>query len=116
MKFGLSDYLAMYRKRGLKLPFFYFLENHLFDIVNRTETHTWLPKDHFTESPANFENGVLYMSSWTSIIQSATKFVLDSFSIEPADCAFVDIGCGKGKVMCVWRKMLPETASVIGID
>ena len=46
-KFGIVDYKKMYSKYGLKLVLFYFIENHLFDIVNKTDTHKRLPIKDF---------------------------------------------------------------------
>ena len=60
----------MAKSRGLKLPIKYFLENHLFDIINRTDTHRWLPKEYYKENLNNIDHGVLYMSSWTSILKN----------------------------------------------
>jgi precorrin-6B methylase 2 len=118
MKFGLSDYIAMYKKRGIRLPFNYFFENHLFDIINGTETHTWLPKENFKETPKNFEHGVIYMSSWTSIVKGTTNYLLKNFSLNIEDCAFIDIGCGKGKVLCVWSKIFSNRYNtlLVGLD
>ena len=116
MDFGLKDYFSMFKKRGVRLPIYYFFEAHLFDLLNGTDTHVWLPKEHYFDKPKNFDGGVLYMSSWTSIIKEATKNALDSFSLTPSDVAFVDVGCGKGKVLCVWSKMFSDAKKIVGID
>lgn len=116
MKFGISDYFRMYKKRGFRLPFNYFLENHLFDLLNGTDTHTWLPKEKFSEKPKNFESGILYMSSWTSIVRESTLKAADIFSIKESDLKLVDVGCGKGKVLCIWGKMFPQSKQLIGLE
>jgi len=116
MKFGLIDYLRMWKKRGVRLPLSYFLQTHLFDIIHNTDTHIWLPKEKYIDTPNNFENGVLYMSSWTNTIKLATKTAIDLFSLNPKNIALVDVGCGKGKVLCVWNKMFPHVKNIIGLD
>ena len=118
MQFGVMDYYAMFKKRGIRLPLVYFLQNHLFDLTNGTDTHTWLPKERYSEAPENFEHGVLYMCSWTSVVKKATKFLVRTYGLELADCAFIDIGCGKGKVLCVWSRLFRDQAnlSLVGIE
>ena len=118
MKFGFKDYIKMYRKRGLKLPIFYFFQNHFFDIWHQTETHTWLQKKDYVESPMNMKHGVLYMSSWTNIVKKSTSMIVKNFSTDADDCAFIDIGCGKGKVLCVWSRMFQKKSDrlLIGLD
>ena len=56
--FSFKDYYRMYKSRGLRLPVYYFFENHLFDLLNNTDTNVWLPKIHYSEKPKNFSNGV----------------------------------------------------------
>ncbi|MDB2419134.1 class I SAM-dependent methyltransferase [Amylibacter sp.] len=116
MKFGISDYFKMYKKRDIRLPINYFLQNHLFDLLNGTDTHTWLPKENFDTKPKNFEFGVLYMSSWTSIVRESTLKAANIFSIKEPDLKLVDVGCGKGKVLCIWGKMFPQSRQVIGVE
>lgn len=114
--FGLKDYFLMYKKRGLRLPIYFFFQTHLFDLMYGTDTHIWLPKKKYNSKPKNFQHGVLYMCSWTNIIKDATNKVIDLFSLNPNDIAFIDIGCGKGKVLCVWKKMFLNSKKIIGID
>ena len=77
-----------------------------------------MPKEQYTETPDNFAHGVLYMCSWTSVIKSTTAFILQHASLEPKDCAFVDIGCGKGKVLSVWSNLFRHKSGhlLVGID
>ena len=39
--FDIKNYFKMYRARGFRLVFEYFIHNHLFDIFNGTDTHAW---------------------------------------------------------------------------
>lgn len=116
MKFGFKDYFLMYKKRGIRLPVSYFFQTHLFDLINGTDTHRWLPKENYIDKPKNFENGVLYMSSWTGTIKEATNKAIDIFSLNSKDITFIDIGCGKGKVLYVWKKMFLDAKRIVGID
>ncbi len=116
IKFGIKDYLNMMKKGGFRLPYTYFFENHLFDIKRGVNTHAWLPIENFDKGIANLEHGVFYMCSWVSIIKKATKKMreLSNFSFKGAD--FIDIGCGKGKVVLVWDEILEENIKITGID
>jgi SAM-dependent methyltransferase len=116
MKFGLKDYFLMYKKYGIRLPISYFFQTHIFDLINGTDTHVWLPKENFIDKPKNFDNGVLYMSSWTNTIKESTLKVFEIFSLNVSDVAFVDIGCGKGKVLSVWNRMFLDAKRIVGID
>lgn len=116
MKFGLNDYFRMWKKRGIRLPISYFFQTHLFDIIHHTDTHTWLPKEKYIDAPKNFKNGVLYMSSWTNTVKLATNKAIDLFDLDPKNVTLVDVGCGKGKVLCVWSKMFPNAENIIGLD
>ena len=116
MKFGFIDYFRMWKKRGIRLPLAYFFQTHLFDIIHHTDTHIWLPKEKYIDTPKNFENGVLYMCSWTKTIKLATNTAIDLFSLDPKNVALIDIGCGKGKVLCVWNKMFSNVKNIIGLE
>lgn len=116
INFSAKDYLNMMKKRGIRLPITYFFENHYFDIKRKIDTHTWLPIEKFDENIKNIENGTLYMCSWTSIIKKATLKMkkLSHFDFNNSD--FIDIGCGKGKVLIVWDEILKEKIRIFGID
>jgi hypothetical protein len=45
VNFGFPDYWRIFKKYGPRLPLTYFLEAHLFDLIHKTNTQTWLPKD-----------------------------------------------------------------------
>jgi SAM-dependent methyltransferase len=108
----------MYKMRGIRLPVNYFLENHLFDILNRTNTHRWLPVDDYEEEIENLKHGFLYMCSWTSIIKEATEKAIEISSFDLTNADFIDVGCGKGKVLLVWKKYFSrfKNIKIIGID
>lgn len=117
-RFGLADYGRMLVKRGPRLPISYFLNAHLFDLQNRTDTHVWLTKDRYESRPDNFEHGVLYMSSWTSEIKRSFNALL-TLADNLNTFTFIDIGCGKGKVVLLWQRLLARSGirqTVYGLD
>ena len=99
----MSNYYRMIKKRGFKLAIYYFLNVHLYDLVNSTDTERWLPKNKF---PSRYKNkgGVLYMPAWTSVINLSFNFCKNYLGQDFKNYQFVDIGCGKGKVLMVWEK------------
>ncbi len=116
MTFGFNDYFKMWKKRGIRLPISYFFQTHLFDLVHRTNTHIWLPREEYIDRPKNFQHGGFYMSSWTNTIKLATNKAISLFSLNTKNIAFIDVGCGKGKVLCVWNKMFPKAKHIVGLD
>ncbi len=112
-------YSALLNSRGLRYTLKHFLNSHLFDIVHGTDTHMIVPKDDYLTRPSNFSHGTYYQSSWTSEIARNFKACLELLGDRFADYRFIDIGCGKGKVVLFWkllgqRKGLRQ--SVLGID
>ena len=119
IKFGIHDYWRMFLKRDFRLPISYFFNAHLFDLLHNTDTHTWLPKELYTEKPQNFNSGVLYMTSWTNEIRRSFK-ALHKLNLLSQEYIFIDIGCGKGKVILTWglleKKYLKKMRRKIGIE
>ena len=109
----------MYRARGIKLPLYYFFQAHLFDWLHQTDTHTWLPKDRYQESVSNLEHGVMYMASWTSEIKRTFDSLRSLLGAHFPSYSFIDVGCGKGKVVAVWNMLCRKqliNQPVTGID
>jgi SAM-dependent methyltransferase len=118
-KFGLQDYRRMFKAKGWKLPLHYFLEAHLFDLLYNTDTHHWHPKGLFPVMPENFLNGEYYMCSWTGEIKQAFHFLHKHLGPEFENYHFIDVGCGKGKVVLVWKMLVEKYGSkqaITGID
>ena len=103
----LLDYWKMYKSKGLKLPF-HFFETHLFDILNQTDTHKLINKDEFDQNIKNLSHGILYMSSWTSVIKKSIKKSFKNIGLPLNNVDIIDLGCGKGKVLLVISKMLKK--------
>lgn len=60
----------MYSKYGIKLIIKFFLEVHLFDFINETDTHKWLELKYYKNTPSNnLEHAVNYQASFTSEIR-----------------------------------------------
>lgn len=115
MSFGVSDYYRMYKAKGIRMPYYYFFENHFFDLWWGVDTHKRLRKEDYGYNPVNFEHGVLYMSSWTRVVQRASRIVFDS--VKTKTPWFIDVGCGKGKVLCVWGKLFKnDEVNLLGIE
>ena len=113
----IKDYFKMLVARGIRMPIKYFLEAHLFDIINGTETHKRLPLSEYKYKTDNFKNSVQYQASWTSEIINSYKFLKEKVKLN--EYTFFDIGCGKGKVLMVWAKELSKNdhkQKLIGID
>lgn len=106
-EFGINDYKKMYNKYGLKLVLLYFIENHLFDIINRTDTHKRLLIKDFPQDIKNLSDGIMYMASFKSVVNETLSLVKE---VEKNFQSFnlVDIGSGKGKVLILWKKYLSK--------
>jgi SAM-dependent methyltransferase len=102
ISFCAENYWRMFRSRGIRLPITYFFEAQLFDLIHGTDTHNWIPKEIYDDRPENFEHGGLYMCSWTKEIRSAFNILRHMLGPEFEEYCFVDLGCGKGKVVLCW--------------
>jgi len=105
-QFGIKDYIKMYQKYGIRLPFYYFFENHLFDILNNVDTHKRLQKSEYKSNPTNFDEGVFYMASFNSVVKKTISIVYELEREDFENFNLIDIGSGKGKVLIIWKKFL----------
>ena len=67
----------------------------------------------------NFVHSLMYMVSWTSTIKKTQKFLTAIIDNESEQYSFIDVGCGKGKVVLLARKLgtiSRDRSSYIGID
>ena len=98
----------MYGRGGVRLTLSFFLECHLFDLWRGTDTHTVLPNTKYVYAPDTFSHGSGYMGTWRSELLNSfhvvKAFLGDSFR----KYAFVDVGCGKGKALLVWKEELDK--------
>jgi SAM-dependent methyltransferase len=95
------------------------MDCHVFDLRYGTDTHLMVPKQEMNVKSENFKNSLMYMVSWTSVIIESLDFVKRELMSTQSNYRFIDIGCGKGKVVLVARlqKLIDGNASsYIGID
>tara|TARA_B100000575_G_C23143738_1_gene666807 strand:- start:9781 stop:10488 length:708 start_codon:yes stop_codon:yes gene_type:complete len=101
--FGFKDYINM-AKFNFKAPFIYFFERHIFDLINKTDTHKRLLVEDYQDNIIDLEHSFNHACSWTSIIRFSLEYVCKFLSQESNEYSFFDIGCGKGKVLLVASK------------
>ena len=99
---------SVLKKNGLIITFKFIKEIILFDIINKTETRKMLVKENYEYKPSNFVSGVSYMASWTSEIKLTFYFLLKLLNFDFTNYDFIDVGSGKGKVLCVWGMLLKK--------
>ena len=93
--------------RGLRFFWIYFKELILFDLKFGITTFFRVPK---TKQKIKFENyvkndGLLYVPSFTSVVFKTLHMVKDIMGSERfRQAQFIDIGCGKGKVLLLYKK------------
>ena len=93
--------------RGLRFLWIYFKELILFDLKFGTTTFLRVPK---TKQKIKFENfvkndGLLYVPSFTSVVFKTLHAVKDIMGSERfRQAQFIDVGCGKGKVLLLYKK------------
>ena len=96
------SYVTALRRYGLKFYLRYLLETHFFDIRYSIETKERIYPSDFKEKVPNLEHGKAYMPAWTSEIKKSFYYFLNNLE-NLNEFTFFDIGCGKGKVLIVWR-------------
>ena len=117
--FGWHDYWRMLLCGRPWLPFCYFVEAHAFDLRRGTDTHTRLLKNDYGAEPAGFDDGTFYMASWTSEVDKNFGVVRALLGDKFDSYTFVDVGCGKGKVVLRWTELCAHagcTQHVAGFD
>lgn len=93
--------------RGLRFFWVYFKELILFDLKFGATTFLRVPK---TKQKIKFENyikndGLLYVPSFTSVVFKTLHMVKDIMGSERfRQAQFIDVGCGKGKVLLLYKK------------
>ncbi len=106
-------------RKCLKLKLALFLQTYLFDLRYGTDTHVVIPKEEYAERPSAFDRGTPYHASWTFEIKKSFALVRDKLGSDLSSYTFVDLGCGKGKAVLVWKLLLARHGvrqDMIGID
>lgn len=101
--FGIKDYFNMLRF-NVKAPFIYFFERHIFDLINKTDTHKRLLVEDYQNDIKDLEHSFNHACSWTSIISFSFEYIFNYLLDETHKYSFFDIGSGKGKVLLVASK------------
>lgn len=118
-RFGAADYWRMYKTRGIKLPVNYFFQAHLFDLVHGTDTHSSAVSKADPGRTDMVNGAPLYRCSWTSEIKLAFDVLRENIGAQFEDYCFIDIGCGKGKVVLAWAMLLRRAQArqqLVGIE
>jgi hypothetical protein len=106
------------KKYGIKIALRYFFDVILFDLIYRIDTSQKIYKhEYHLENNISFYDGMDYMASWSSQIKNTFNFL--SHLQEFEKYRFIDIGCGKGKVLIEWCLLLKKfnlKQKVLGID
>lgn len=103
------------RSRGIIFLFDYFRESVLFDLVNGTDTAIRREKNVETVDSQSFDDGLLYVGSFSSTVRASINAALRQSTETPR--LFIDVGCGKGKVLMFVEKAYEDTfARVLGIE
>jgi SAM-dependent methyltransferase len=91
-------YRVLWREAGARTWLAYVLQNHLFDVVRRTDTRGWTGHLEYPSDVPVDADSKIYMPVWTSTVRKALRAALAQ---GPWPSSFVDIGCGKGKALLV---------------
>lgn len=88
-------------------------QNVAFDLKYGTSTSPWLDKDDYEEHPPSFEHGVKYRASATNEVMPVLRKA--SQMIDVTKAGFYDLGCGKGKILCIVGRDY-DYKEIVGID
>ncbi len=103
----------LFKNGGFSKILSYIEDSVAFDIKLGTDTSSWLEKKNFKTKPINIKHGVRYRAAATSEIEDALSKV--SKLINTNDAGFYDLGCGKGKVLCI-AGMQYDYDDYVGVD
>ena len=125
-EFRFRNYINMFKRRGIRYVLTHFFDNHLFDIIHGTDTHNWLPKKDYKfikktvgeeHTMKNFEQGNIYMTSFSSSAKKTVSYLFKKFSLDPKNSVLIDVGSGKGKVIILWNKLFKNNSPLlVGIE
>ena len=106
-------------RRGPRFILLYLRESLVFDIIHGTNTHLRVPKALRMSAVPEYQDGVLYVASLTSVVRdtlAATEELLGTERFRESQ--FFDLGCGKGKTLLVYTMHHGEQARypAVGIE
>lgn len=91
-------YSQLWRQAGIRTCVAYFRHNHLFDVVRRIDTHGWTGRMEYPSGLVDDTDNKIYMPVWSSTVRRSVRRA-QQLTGRPA--SFVDLGCGKGKVLVI---------------
>lgn len=90
-------------RRGPAFILLYLRESLAFDVLHGTNTHLRVPKAERAGVVSEYEDGVLYVASLTSVIRDTLAIAKKLLGEERfREAQFFDLGCGKGKALLVY--------------
>lgn len=98
--------MELWKLNIVSLAWSYFRESKLFDLTRHVNTHRRMRLEAYRCASEGLSGANLYMAAWTSVIVDSLSEVMALQGVSPGDFDFIDIGCGKGKVLLVWRECL----------
>ncbi len=101
----LIDYWRTYRHQGWRSVLTNLAERLWFDWRHGTDTGLPMPRGRYQHKPQRFDHGFMYASSWTSEVGKAFAVTHAYLGASFESWTFIDIGCGKGKVVMQWRQL-----------
>jgi SAM-dependent methyltransferase len=120
----MKDFLNIFiiiRKRGFRFFWDYFKESIWFDLRFGTSTFLRVPKikQKIKIEDNRNDDGLLYVASFTSVIFKTLFKAEDIMGSERfRQAQFIDLGCGKGKTLIIYKKYLKDlnTYPPIGLE
>lgn len=111
----------IFRKRGFRFFWDYFKESIWFDLRFGTSTFLRVPKikQKIKIEDNRNDDGLLYVASFTSVIFKTLFKAEDIMGYERfRQAQFIDLGCGKGKTLIIYKKYLKDlnTYPPIGLE
>lgn len=116
---SLSYILKALLRRGPGFILLYAKESLAFDVRHGTNTHLRVPKAKPPGAGSDFQDGVLYVASLTSVVRRTLRVAEAKLGPEKfRDAQFFDLGCGKGKALLVYAMMYGRQArhAAVGIE
>ncbi len=96
----LKSLWAIATEKGIKQAWYELRENIMYDVVNGTDTARWLPLDDYTDNELDMTTAIRYQATHTCTIKDVLSVIPRMLRVPVADVTLLDLGSGKGKVLC----------------
>lgn len=104
MALHFRNHRAMLHSGGWRYVWDTFRQVHWFDLKHRVDTAEMLGIHEYSVSEFDLKGVVQYQPTWTKSVDDSFMQVSDFLGDSFSSWAFVDLGCGKGKVLLEWIK------------